>query len=104
MPQQFENPANPAVHYRVTSQEIFHALGGDPVHAFVAAVGTGGTITGVGRALRERYPECRVIAVEPESSATISRGERGPTKIQGHRGRLRPEELRSRRPPPRCAP
>jgi cysteine synthase A len=83
MPQQFENPANPEVHYHVTSQEIFHALAGDPIHAFVSAVGTGGTISGTGRALRERYSECRLIAVEPESSATISRGERGPSKIQG---------------------
>jgi cysteine synthase A len=82
-PQQFENGANPEVHYLVTAQEIFHALGGARVDAFVAAVGTGGTVSGVGRALRERFPECRVIAVEPESCATISRGERGPTKIQG---------------------
>lgn len=82
-PQQFENTANPDVHFRATSQEIIHALAGEPVHAFVAAVGTGGTISGVGRALRERYPGCLVIAVEPESCATISRGERGPTKIQG---------------------
>jgi len=83
MPQQFENSANPDVHFRATSQEILHAMAGEPVHAFVAAVGTGGTISGVGRALRERYPECQVIAVEPESCATISRGERGPSKIQG---------------------
>ena len=83
MPQQFENAANPDVHFRGTSQEIVHALGGEPVHAFVAAVGTGGTISGVGRALRALYPECQVIAVEPESCATISRGERGPSKIQG---------------------
>jgi cysteine synthase len=82
-PQQFENAANPDVHCRVTSQEIVHALGGEPLHAFVAAVGTGGTISGVGRALRETHPECRIIAVEPESSATISRGVRGPSKIQG---------------------
>ncbi|HYQ05298.1 MAG TPA: cysteine synthase A [Polyangiaceae bacterium] len=82
-PQQFENSANPDVHFRATSREIIHALAGEPVHAFVAAVGTGGTISGVGRALRERFPECRVIAVEPESCATISRGERGPSKIQG---------------------
>jgi len=82
-PQQFENSANPHVHFYATSQEIIHSLAGDPVHAFVAAVGTGGTISGVGRALRERYPDCQVIAVEPESCATISRGERGPTKIQG---------------------
>jgi cysteine synthase A len=83
MPQQFENPANPEVHARLTAQEILHAMGSDPVDAFVAAVGTGGTISGAGRVLRERYPNCRVIAVEPESCATISRGERGPTKIQG---------------------
>ena len=83
MPQQFENQANPDAHFLATSQEILHALGDQPLHAFVAAVGTGGTISGVGRALRERYPECQVIAVEPESCATISRGERGPSKIQG---------------------
>jgi len=83
MPQQFENSANPAAHFEGTSREILHALAGEPVHAFVAAVGTGGTISGVGRALRERYPDCQVIAVEPESCATISRGERGPSKIQG---------------------
>ncbi|MEO6600949.1 MAG: cysteine synthase A [Polyangiaceae bacterium] len=83
MPQQFENAANPDAHLRTTSHEIVHALGGEPVHAFVASVGTGGTISGVGRALRELYPECQVIAVEPESCATISRGERGPSKIQG---------------------
>ncbi len=83
MPQQFENQANPEAHFLATSQEIVHALGAEPVHAFVAAVGTGGTISGVGRALRELYPSCLVIAVEPESCATISRGERGPSKIQG---------------------
>ena len=83
MPQQFENQANPDAHFLATSQEIVHALAGQPLHAFVAAVGTGGTISGVGRALGERYPECQVIAVEPESCATISRGERGPSKIQG---------------------
>jgi cysteine synthase A len=82
-PLQFEYAANPEAHYRVTANEIIHALGGEPLHAFVAAVGTGGTVSGVGRGLRERFPECRVIAVEPESCATISRGERGPTKIQG---------------------
>jgi cysteine synthase A len=83
MPHQFENAANPDAHFRITSQEIVHAMGGEPLHAFVAAVGTGGTISGVGRVFRELYPECRIIAVEPESSATISRGERGPSKIQG---------------------
>jgi cysteine synthase len=83
MPHQFENPANPDAHCRATAQEIVHAMAGEPLHAFVAAVGTGGTISGVGRVFREVYPECRIIAVEPESSATISRNERGPSKIQG---------------------
>jgi len=83
MPQQFENHANPDAHFLATSREIVHALGAQPLHAFVAAVGTGGTISGVGRALRELYPECLIVAVEPESCATISRGERGPSKIQG---------------------
>jgi cysteine synthase len=83
MPQQFENPANPDVHYETTAREIFHALGERKLDAFVAAVGTGGSVSGVGRALREQQPECRIIAVEPESCATISRGERGPSKIQG---------------------
>jgi cysteine synthase A len=83
MPQQFENEANPETHYRVTLEEIVHALGGERVDALVAAVGTGGTVSGVGRGLRERFPGCLVVAVEPESCATISRGERGPSKIQG---------------------
>jgi cysteine synthase A len=60
-----------------------HALDGESFDGFVAAVGTGGTISGVGRVLRQRFPNCRIVAVEPESCATISRGERGPTKIQG---------------------
>jgi len=83
MPQQFENHANPSVHYAATSEEILAAMGDQPIDAFVAAVGTGGTVSGVGKRLREVYPRCRVIAVEPESCATISRGERGPSKIQG---------------------
>lgn len=83
MPQQFENHANPSVHYTITSEEIFNAMGDTKIDAFVAAVGTGGTVSGVGKRLREVYPECRIIAVEPESCATISRGERGPSKIQG---------------------
>jgi cysteine synthase len=82
-PQQFENGANPEVHFHTTAEEIFHAMGSEGVDAFVSAVGTGGTVSGVGRALRERFPECRIVAVEPESCATISKGERGPTKIQG---------------------
>lgn len=83
MPQQFDNEENPNVHYRTTAREILHALGDLPLAAFVAGVGTGGTVSGVGRLLREERPNCRIIAVEAESCATISRGERGPTKIQG---------------------
>jgi cysteine synthase A len=83
MPQQFENPENPEIHARTTVEEILHALGAEALDGFVAAVGTGGTISGVGRVLRQRAPSCRIVAVEPESCATISRGERGPTKIQG---------------------
>lgn len=82
-PRQFDNQENPRVHYTSTAEEIRFALGDTPVDAFVAAVGTGGTISGVGRRLKELYPACRVIAVEPESCATISRGEIGPSKIQG---------------------
>jgi len=81
MPEQFDNPANPAVHEASTGEEIASAF--PRVDAFVAAVGTGGTITGVGRALRKRGLPVRIVAVEPEACATISRGERGPTKIQG---------------------
>ncbi len=83
MPQQFDNEENPLIHYRATAREILHAMADLRLDAFVAGVGTGGTISGVGRLLREERPECRIIAVEAESCATISRGERGPTKIQG---------------------
>jgi cysteine synthase A len=83
MPQQFDNEENPLVHYRQTGREILHALGDRRLDAFVAGIGTGGTISGVGRLLREERPDCRIIGVEAESCATISRGERGPTKIQG---------------------
>jgi cysteine synthase A len=83
MPQQFDNEENPRVHYRTTAREILESLGELRLAAFVAGVGTGGTVSGVGRLLREERPDCRIIAVEAESCATISRGERGPTKIQG---------------------
>jgi cysteine synthase A len=78
LPQQFDNAANPDVHARTTAHEILAAMEGSSLDAFVAGVGTGGTISGVGSVLN-----CRIIAVEPESSATISRGEKGPSKIQG---------------------
>jgi cysteine synthase len=83
MPQQFDNDENPRVHYHTTAREILHALGSLRLDAFVAGIGTGGTISGVGRVLREERPDCRIIGVEAESCATITRGERGPTKIQG---------------------
>jgi cysteine synthase A len=83
LPSQFDNPANPRVHGASTAREILHAMRDWSIDAFVATVGTGGTVSGVGEALRRERRETRVIAVEPESCATISRGERGPTKIQG---------------------
>jgi cysteine synthase A len=84
MPAQFDNPANPRVHAETTAREILWAMRGLSIDAFVAGVGTGGTISGVGEVLRrEASPPPRIISVEPESCATISRGERGPTKIQG---------------------
>jgi cysteine synthase len=84
MPQQFDNEANPAVHAATTAREILYGMRGLTIDAFVAGVGTGGTISGVAEALRrEVSPAPRIVAVEPESSATISRGERGPSKIQG---------------------
>jgi cysteine synthase A len=82
MPSQFDNRANPSAHEDGTARELIEQLGGAP-DAFVAAVGTGGTISGVGRALRAIGAHTRIIGVEPESCATLSRGERGPSKIQG---------------------
>ena len=82
-PHQFENPENPRVHAESTAQEILHALAGERIDAFVAGVGTGGTVSGVGRVLKRLRPAPRVIAVEPETCATLSRGERGLSRIQG---------------------
>lgn len=82
-PQQFENPANPEVHELTTGPELLQQFEGKNIDAFLAGVGTGGTLSGVGKVLKKEYPNIEIVAIEPEASPVLSGGEPGPHKLQG---------------------
>jgi cysteine synthase A len=92
MPQQFANPANPAIHDRTTAEELWRDTDGQ-MDVFIAGVGTGGTLSGVGRVWKQRRPQTRIVAVEPTDSPVISGGEPGPHKIQGIGAGFIPDNL-----------
>ncbi len=92
IPQQFENPANPDVHRRTTAREILRQMEGAP-DVFVAGVGTGGTVTGVGEVLKAKFPETCIVGVEPEDSAVLSGKQPGPTEIDGLGAGMIPDVL-----------
>ena len=92
IPSQFENPANPEAHYKTTGPEIWEDANGQ-IDAFVAGVGTGGTLSGTGRYLKEKNPNCRIVAVEPQASPLLSKGYAGSHGLQGIGANFVPENL-----------